>query len=457
MSQSRCPHLKTPHVSNHAQSPHRTGASLLTASVCLLLTACVSQPTSKPPVKVVTPQPSVQPPPKVIVVKPTATPKPMPPATVTPTPQPSYGFAGWKQDFSIKALAAGHNAYDVQRMLAATELNHRVISSDANQAEFVKMPWEYLDSAVSRARVNSGQSNLASQRTLLTSLEARYGVPAQIVTAIWGMESAYGQVTGNTHLPSALASLAYDGRRQAFAEEQLLALLTLLERGDVSWYPLTGSWAGGMGHTQFIPATWLAHGVDGDGDGRKNPWSTADALSSTANYLSNSGWVRGLSPYIEVSLPAGFDYRQVGSKQSLDAWRQLGMTSVGSTYLGGVTPAELWLPAGQAGPALLLTPNFDVIKVYNNSSNYALAISLLADAIVGQSGLQQSWPRYERPISSAQARNLQQNLTRAGYDTKGIDGVIGSNTRRAFARWQADHGQVADGFISQRSAGDMVW
>ena len=142
-------------------------------------------------------------------------------------------------------------------------------------------------------------------------------MPASIVTAIWGMESSYGKGTGNGSLPSSLATLAYDGRRKAFAEEQLLAMLQLVQRGDVEWSQLKGSWAGGMGHTQFIPQTWLVEGVDGDGDGHKNPWNMADALSSTASYLNRSGWQRGVDAVYEVRLPAGFDYRNLGSKKSL--------------------------------------------------------------------------------------------------------------------------------------------
>lgn len=421
----------------------------------LLAAGCATQPTvqQQKPVRYgnveITENQTVQVKPTPVVV----TPKPV----VTPAPQASYSsFADWKADFSRRAIMQGYNASDVQRLLASASLKEQVISLDSGQPEFSKMPWEYADSAVSSARVNSGKSKFAEQRSYLAGLESQYGVSAEIVAAIWGMESAYGAVTGNSYLPSALSSLAYDGRRQAFAENQLLSLITLLQRGDVSWSQLDGSWAGGMGQTQFIPGTWLKEGVDGDYNGHRNPWSTADALASTASYLSNSGWVRGLAPFYEVTIPAGFDYSVVGTKQSAAYWASVGIDTIADVYLDAGTPMELWLPAGKDGPALLLSKNFDVIKVYNNSSSYALGVSLLGKAIVGQSGLRQSWPRYEQPLSTAQVTRLQQRLTSSGYDTKGADGVIGTNTKKAFQNWQKNNGQTPDGFITQRSAASLT-
>ncbi len=382
-------------------------------------------------------------------------PKPVVQPTVV-TPKPSYrNFDDWKSDFSMRAISSGYNAPDVQRLLASTYLNQQVISLDSGQPEFSKMPWDYADSAVSDGRVNTGRSKFSEQRSYLSRLESQYGVNAEVVAAIWGMESSYGAVTGNSYIPSSLASLAFDGRRQEFAENQLLALMTLLQRGDVSWSQLDGSWAGGMGQTQFIPDTWLKQGVDGDSNGHRNPWSTADALASTANYLSNSGWVRGLAPFYEATLPASFDYSTVNSKQSAARWASLGVDTIEDVALDANTQMELWLPAGKDGPALLLSPNFDVIKVYNNSSNYALGVSLLGKAIGRQSGLQRAWPRYERPLSTSQVMRLQQRLTSSGYDTKGADGVIGTNTRKAFQSWQAANGKTPDGFISQNSASTL--
>ncbi|WP_201579375.1 lytic murein transglycosylase [Psychrobacter sp. Pi2-52] len=390
---------------------------------------------------------------QTVQVKPT----PAPVVKPQPAPKPSYGsFSDWKSDFSMRAISSGYDAQVIGRLLDSAYLNQQVISLDSGQPEFSKMPWEYVDSAVSSGRVSVGKRKFAEQRAYLSQLESQYGVNAEIIAAIWGMESSYGAVTGNSDLPSSLASLAYDGRRQEFAETQLLSLATLLQRGDVSWSQLDGSWAGGMGQTQFIPETWLKQGVDGDGNGHRNPWATGDALASTANYLSNSGWVRGLAPFYEATVPASFDYSVVGSKQPAARWAAMGVDTIADVYLDANTQMELWLPAGKDGPVLLLSTNFDVIKVYNNSSSYALGVSLLGKTINGQSGLQKSWPRYERPLSTTQVTNLQRRLTSMGYDTKGADGIVGTNTRMAFQRWQADNGQTPDGFITQNSASSLA-
>lgn len=390
---------------------------------------------------------------QTVQVKPT----PAPVVKPQPAPKPSYtSFSDWKSDFSTRAVSSGYDTQVISRLLDSAYLNQQVISLDSGQPEFSKMPWEYVDSAVSSGRVSVGKRKFAEQRAYLSQLESQYGVNAEIIAAIWGMESSFGAVTGNSDLPSSLASLAYDGRRQAFAETQLLSLATLLQRGDVSWSQLDGSWAGGMGQTQFIPETWLKQGVDGDGNGHRNPWATGDALASTANYLSNSGWVRGLAPFYEATVPASFDYSVVGSKQPAARWAAMGVDTIEDVYLDANTQMELWLPAGKDGPVLLLSPNFDVIKVYNNSSSYALGVSLLGKTINGQSGLRKSWPRYERPLSTTQVTNLQRRLTSMGYDTKGADGIVGTNTRMAFQRWQADNGQTPDGFITQNSASSLA-
>ena len=399
-----------------------------------------------------TPPPSAPTMPKPVVTPPVPAPVVITPPPIVKPPVTSYdSFLSWKLDFTERAVARGFPRADVARLLSNASYNEQVISLDKGQPEFAKMPWEYIEGAVSSGRVNGGQRNFASQSTLLSQIEDRYGVPASIVTAIWGMESSYGQGTGNSSLVNNLATLAYDGRRRGFAEEQLLALLQLLERGDIDWPQLKGSWAGGMGHTQFIPKTWLDEAVDGNNDGHRNPWHVADALSSTASYLSNAGWERGMASFYEVRLPADFDYRQVSTKKRIADWQQVGVQLL-TANAPSQAVTELWLPAGKEGPAILLTKNFDAIKVYNNSANYAMGVSLLAKAILGQSGLQQSWPKYEQPLYTYQVKILQQQLTRMGYDTKGSDGIAGTNTKLAFQRWQADHGQTPDGFITQRSA-----
>lgn len=438
--------------------------------VAITLLSCVS-PSKAPqrPIIVQTPTTSVQTPTttpvpsRVIIVKPQTPTTSTAHTTPTPAPQPSipnhhYGnFGDWKSDFITRTISSGHTPDAVHELMGSASLNSQVISLDGRQAEFSKMPWSYVESAVSLGRVSNGKTKLREYLSVLSQAESRYGVPKEIMVAIWGIESSYGAGTGSTDLVDALSSLAFDGRRRGFAEGELRAMLQMIERGDVNRLQLRGSWAGGMGHTQFIPSTWIKYGVDGNGDGQKNPWTISDALNSTAHYLGASGWVSGVDAFYEVHLPTGFNYQLLGQKQSLESWKSLGVVLTNGEYFGGHAQAELWLPAGVNGPALLLTPNFDVIKVYNNSSSYALAVATLAERIAGGVGIRGNWPRHEQPLSRSEIIRLQATLNAKGYSAGKADGVAGANTSRAFARWQADNGRIADGFISQSSVQGLIW
>lgn len=449
---------------NNFRPKHVLYLSILAFTTGALI-ACSSAPRSDNPNIQILHTPPVQQPKKPIETpKPTPTPAPIvqtapkQPPVAPPQEMRHYGsFNEWKNDFINRTIAQGYSSSSVYELMGNASLNQQVISLDGRQAEFAKMPWEYVESAASSNRISKGKGQVSEYPSLLSRLESQYGVPKEIIVAIWGVESSYGTGTGNMDLVNALSSLAYDGRRRGFAEGELIAMLKMIERGDVSRSQLKGSWAGGMGHTQFIPSTWLAQGVDGNNDGTKNPWTLSDALASTANYLSNSGWVRDVDAYYEVRLPSNFDYTLIGQKRSLSAWQNIGLQSSTGSFLSGDTLAELWLPAGINGPALLLTPNFDVIKVYNNSSNYALGVAILAKRISGRSGISASWPRHESPLSTSQVKRLQQSLNNQGYDAGTADGVAGAKTRQAFARWQANNGKIPDGFISQNSASDLVW
>lgn len=425
------------------------------------LWSCASSPTPPAPTKVEPKPTEPTPPSRVVVVKsqPT-TPVQTQPQIQTPVSAQDryYGsFSEWKNDFITRTTMNGHASHAVNALMSSASLNSQVISLDGRQAEFAKMPWSYVESAVTSGRVSNGKAKLQEYPSLLSQAESQYGVPREIMVAIWGIESSYGAGTGTTDLVDALSSLAFDGRRRDFAEGELLAMLQMMERGDVTRSQLEGSWAGGMGHTQFIPSTWIKYGVDGNGDGHKNPWTISDALTSTAHYLGASGWVRGVDAYYEVRLPHGFNYQTLGQSQSLDTWKSLGVVSANGEYFGGNTPAQLWLPAGVNGPALLLTPNFDVIKVYNNSSSYALAVATLAKRLGGGSGISASWPRHEQPLSRSEVIRLQEALNARGYSAGKADGVAGANTSRAFARWQADNGRIPDGFISQNSVRGLIY
>lgn len=377
-----------------------------------------------------------------------------PPAPPSPTPT---SFYDWKAYFRERAIAHGLAPQNVDQLLAQAQESASVVQQDRKQPEFSQMIWSYIDNALAKTRVDEGRRRYQAQLAFLQSLQQQYGVPAEIITAIWGMESSYGANTGKSNLPSALATLAYEGRRKEFAEQQLIALLRLIENGDVRWDQLSGSWAGGMGQTQFIPTTYWDNAVDGNGDGIRNLWDSADALASTANYLARSGWQQGLPWGYEVILPQGFDYAHVGQSYPFSGWQQLGVQLADGRLLpNSAAQGKLWLPAGHRGPAFLTTKNFDVIRVYNNASSYALGIGLLGNAIAGKPALLGAWPRDAKPLSRDQVRLLQERLNAQGYDTQGIDGVLGEKSREAFRHWQAANGQIPDGFVSLDNAAPLL-
>ncbi len=258
-----------------------------------------------------------------------------------------------------------------------------VLEKARNQAEF-KMPLaEYLATRVSEKRIANGKAMKATHAARLAAIEKRYGVDRHILLAIWGLESNYGERKGDFGVVRALATLANTRSRSRFGRSQLIAALKILQRGDVPAEQFMGSWAGAMGHTQFIPTTFNAYAVDWTGDGKRDIWnSVSDALASTANYLSRSGWRHGLPWGWRVALPKGFNYRTVGGRRTVDQWEKLGVEAAGgaSTAPAG-TAVTLIMPAGRKGPAYLVTRNFRAILAYNNAASYALSVGMLADRV----------------------------------------------------------------------------
>jgi membrane-bound lytic murein transglycosylase B len=365
-------------------------------------------------------------------------------------PAQQQSFPAWREAFRGEALAAGIAPTTFERAFAGVSVDPAVIRADRSQPEFSRPVWEYLDSAVSPQRVHRGQRLLAEHAAILHAIEQRYGVERNVLVAIWGMESNFGSNMGNMSVIRSLATLAYEGRRPQFAHDQLLAALQILQHGDVQPQRMQGSWAGAMGQTQFIPTTYQRHAVDFDGDGRRDIWdSTADALASTANYLSASGWSSGKSWGMEVRLPAGFDYALADPEQrkSLGEWQRLGVRPQHpyNVVRDDSQMATLLLPAGHRGPAFLVLDNFRSILKYNNSTAYALAISLLSERFAGGGQVLASWPKGERPLSRSERIELQERLAHNGFDPGAADGIIGANTRRAVRATQLQLGWPADG------------
>ena len=358
----------------------------------------------------------------------------------------------WITAFRDRALAAGIAPATLDRAFADVRHDPDALRRDRNQAEFTKTIWDYLDTAVSDDRVANGRAALARHATTLDRIEARYGVDKEIVVAIWGLESAYGTYRGDRPLIGSLATLAQDSRRPAFFEDQLLAALRIVQAGDVTPDRMTGSWAGAMGHTQFMPTSYLTHAVDFTGDGRRDIWGEdpADALASTAAYLAHFGWTHAMPWGLEVTLPAGFDYAQSGErvKKSVADWQALGVRPASGGALPDHGPASVLLPAGHQGAAFLVFANFMVIERYNTADAYVIAVGHLADRIAGGAPIRAPWPREDRALLAPERTELQTRLTAAGYDTQGVDGRIGPNTIAAVRAWQRAQGLTPDGYPS---------
>jgi lytic murein transglycosylase len=364
------------------------------------------------------------------------------------------GFDAWVTGFRPRALAQGIPPDVFDRAFAGVRYDADVIKRDRNQSEFTKTLWDYLDTAVSETRIANGRAAMRRQADVLSQVEARYGVDRHIVAAIWGLESAFGSFRGSNDVIGSLATLAFDARRSAFFEEQLLAALQILAAGDVSARGMTGSWAGAMGHTQFMPTSYLDYAVDQTGDGKRDIWGDdpADALASTAHYLAKFGWVTGQPWGVEVRLPAGFDYTLANRKilKRPGGWAQLGVTGLDGRAVPDHGAASILLPAGAKGAAFMIFGNFEVLERYNTADAYVIGVGHLADRLRGGGPIQASWPRGDRALSYDERIELQERLTARGFDTKKIDGKIGPLTIDAVRSYQRSAGLVPDGYASLR-------
>ena len=365
-------------------------------------------------------------------------------------------FNQWRSDFMIRAIADGLPADVLSREFAGLTPDPHILALQTHQPEFSKPISAYVQGVVSEARVTQGQDRLAAL-TWLPSLEARFGVPAEILVSIWAVETNFGAIQGDFDVLRSLATLAAAGLRQDWAEGQIIAVIRIIASGEATRAQLHGSWAGALGQTQFEPSQYLALAVDGDGDGRRDIWGSApDALASAANLLAMAGWRRGERWQREMILPAGFDYGLTeGPVQPLAAWTALGARTADGLAWNSVDaaePAMLVTPAGAQGPAFLLLPNHFVLRQYNNALAYALAVGLLADRMTGRPGLVTPWPQ-ETPLSIDDRMAAQSALTQLGFDAGAADGLIGAKTRAALRAWQQRNGLTADGYLSPA----VVW
>ena len=374
------------------------------------------------------------------------------PPAAADTADPSKGFSAWIADLSKDALKAGISRATIDATLGQARWLPQVIELDSAQPEFVRPVWQYLDTAVSAQRILAGKTQRQLNAKAIDSAAERYGVPARIITAIWGMESSYGAHFGSFRTVDALATLAFDGRRRDWARGELMAALTIVDKGYMPAASLIGSWAGAMGHTQFLPSVYLKYAVDADGDGKRDIWnSIPDVVASTANFLAQSGW-RPSEPWgVEVRLPVPFDYSraELTVRQDSDAWAAQGVRAMDGQPLPVMQGASILTPAGARGPAVMVGNNFRVLLLYNSSTNYALAVSLLAQQIDGNPGLLAPWPRQLKPLARADIADMQTALNQLGMDAGDVDGVVGPATRAGLRRFQASLGLPADGYPTQ--------
>jgi membrane-bound lytic murein transglycosylase B len=369
------------------------------------------------------------------------------------TPASADGFDNWVSSFRKTALKSGISNSTFNRAFAGVDsIDPEVLEKARYQPEFKAPVWDYFDNRVHDQSVATGRAMARKYKPWLDKIEARYGVSRNILLAIWSMESNYGEILKRQdvmrNVVRSLSTLAYaDKRRAKFARTQLLAALKILQSGDIDESHLTGSWAGAMGHTQFIPTSYQAYAVDFDGNGRRDIWnSVPDALATAANLLKKNGWQGGKTWGYEVALPGG---KLPGGTLSLAKWEELGVVRTnGRAFKNDSDKATLKVPDGRGGPAFLMTKNFSVIKRYNNADKYALAVGILADQIAGSDGLAQDWKRPFTKLSFEQRQELQERLSAHGYYSGKFDGKIGEGSKDAIRAFQAQAGLEQDGHPS---------
>lgn len=374
---------------------------------------------------------------------------------LAPAAQAAEPFAACLSQLRGPALKAGVSGATFDTHTAKLAPDMAVIDLLDAQPEFKTPIWDYMAALVDDERVVDGQAGMTRWRADLNRAAAQYGVDPATIAAVWGVESNYGRILGGRPLLTSLSTLSCFGRRQAYFRGEFFATLKIIQDEHIAADRLVGSWAGAFGQTQFMPSTYLRLAVDFDGDGRRDLVdSVPDALASTANFLKRAGWNNALAWGYEVKLPAGTDTAGAGrkNKRPMSSWAKQGVTRVdGQPLPAGDTPAGLLLPAGKAGPAFLVTRNFDALYSYNAAESYALAIAHLSDRLRGGGPLVQAWPTDDPGLSRAERRELQRLLIAKGYDVGEPDGMIGARTRQALQAAQKELGMPPDGRAGQKA------
>ncbi|MGM0560294.1 MAG: lytic murein transglycosylase [Pseudomonadota bacterium] len=367
-------------------------------------------------------------------------------------------FQNWVAELRDQAIREGVSANTFDQAFERVRPLDRVIELDRSQPEFTLSFWRYMSNAVNDRRIEEGRDLLEQHRPLLQEVEQRYGVQPRFLVAFWGLETNYGATFGDFPVISSLATLAYDERRSAFFREELLHALKILDSGDISPERMEGSWAGAMGHLQFMPSTYTAYAMDADGDSRRDIWgSMPDVFASAANFLSSIGWRGDQTWGQEVRLPANFNWSLVSietmpeTMKTIDEWKALGINGAdGATLPSDNREAAVILPAGSEGPAFLVYHNYTRILQWNRSILYAVAVGHLADKLVGGPDLTVSAPQEDVRLSVDQVKDMQSRLGRLGFNAGPADGKVGPMTRTAIRDYQKSRDLPADAFPSRK-------
>jgi membrane-bound lytic murein transglycosylase B len=365
---------------------------------------------------------------------------------------PDRAFLEWLDALRAEARTKGISESTLNSALNDIAPLMRVIELDRNQPEFTQTFWTYLRKQVSDHRIKRGRALLSNHRDLLNRIQAEYGVPPRYLIALWGLETNFGDNLGSFRVIEALATLAYDQRRTQFFRAELFNALKIVEEDHISPDAMMGSWAGAMGHMQFIPSTFTGHAVDYNGDGRKDIWaSLPDAFASAANFLCNLGWQPGQIWGREVRLPENFNLMlaTMDIKKTLAEWSSLGVRRPDRTALPQADMAgSIVLPQGYKGPAFLVYDNFRAILRWNHSINYAISVGCLADRIAGLPQIANGRDAEHDPLSREEAKELQRLLNLLGFDAGPEDGLLGPRTSSAIQAFQNEHSLPPDGYPS---------
>ena len=363
----------------------------------------------------------------------------------------SEAFYTWLSEFKAEAKVENISAQTIKNTLKKAKYLPQVVVLDRAQPEFISPFLTYVNNRVTPSKIALGRAMLQKNEALLNQIETNYGVPKNILIAFWGLETHYGANKGNYGLPSSLMTLAFEGRRAEFFRAQLLDTMRIIDAGHNSVAGMRGSWAGAMGQMQFMPSTMLKHGVDADGDGRINIWtSLPDAFASAANYLAKTGWRKDEPAMLEVKLPANFDYSlaQLNNRKKSADWSQLGVRDMDNKLLPALDNAAILLPQGYLGPAFMVFGNFDVIMDWNRSVNYALSVAHLANQLVADKPIIAGAEAEKAGLSFNQMWALQAKLNELGFKCGIPDGFPGTKTQVALRQYQASKNLPQDGYAS---------